>query len=460
MVGASDRETLRACLRAVCAKYTHEQAGFDRAFDALFRPAAGKAHGERMGSRAEVADGLPTALGIDEDQEVGRYAEYNERAAEVGDYFDTPEAEKGFNPHKDDDDVSMTSSDAELSVDTGSETGRRGVSYTVDVDRAASAVVGDLSTSVAAAVIGSLSWDDPTSILAWLDAYDPSKAYADVSDDGPLTQAQLNRLVEAVEAFVQALSAAALAETAPDAPDSESAAGATHNDIELACHEVLRRMRGPSRPRPRERSRGHLDMRRTVRSSLRTDGIPFHLVVKAPRPDRVRLLLIADVSLSVRPITAFTLRLAQAMHRRADRCEVLAFVDRPVDVTDTLLASSGDGALAAVLAHPGLDLEASSDYGRVLTELLDEHGNTLNSRTSVIIVGDGRCNGLPPQADKLEELRRKVHRLAWITPEPQRYWNQASCAMPEYSEICDEVVVARDAAQLMAKAAELGHALR
>ncbi|KSU72580.1 MadC family VWA domain-containing protein [Rhodococcus qingshengii] len=460
MVGASDRETLRACLRAVCAKYSHEQAGFDRAFDALFRPAAGKAHGERMGSRAEVADGLPTALGIDEDQEVGRYAEYNERAAEVGDYFDTPEAEKGFNPHKDDDDVSMTSSDAELSVDTGSETGRRGVSYTVDVDRAASAVVGDLSTSVAAAVVGSLSWDDPTSILAWLDAYDPSKAYADVSDDGPLTQAQLNRLVEAVEAFVQALSAAALAETAPDAPDSESAAGATHNDIELACHEVLRRMRGPSRPRPRERSRGHLDMRRTVRSSLRTDGIPFHLVVKAPRPDRVRLLLITDVSLSVRPITAFTLRLAQAMHRRADRCEVLAFVDRPVDVTDTLLASSGDGALAAVLAHPGLDLEASSDYGRVLTELLDEHGNTLNSRTSVIIVGDGRCNGLPPQADKLEELRRKVHRLAWITPEPQRYWNQASCAMPEYSEICDEVVVARDAAQLMAKAAELGHALR
>ena len=80
--------------------------------------------------------------------------------------------------------MSMTSSDAELSVDTGSETGRRGVSYTVDVDRAASAVVGDLSTSVAAAVIGSLSWDDPTSILAWLDAYDPSKAYADVSDDG------------------------------------------------------------------------------------------------------------------------------------------------------------------------------------------------------------------------------------------------------------------------------------
>lgn len=373
MVGASDRSALRACLRAVCAKYSHEQAGFDRAFDALFCPVREPRRTERVESRAEVAAALPTALGIDEDQETGRYAEYNDRAAEVGDYFDTPDAEKGFNPHKDDDDVSMTSSDAELSVDTGSETGRRGVSYTVDVDRASSAVVGDLSTSVAGGVVGSLSWDDPASILAWLDAYDPSKAYADASGDGPLTQAQLNRLVEAVEAFVQALSAAALAESAPEAPDGESAAGTSHNNIELACHEVLRRMRGPSRPRPRERSRGGLDMRRTVRSSLRTDGIPFHLMVKAPRPERVRLLLIADVSLSVRPITAFVLRLVQAMHRRADRCEVLAFVDRPVDVTDTLLASSGDEALAAVLAHPGLDLEASSDYGRVLTELLDKH---------------------------------------------------------------------------------------
>ena len=101
---------------------------------------------------------------------------------------------------------------------------------------------------------------------------------------------------------MQALSAAALAETAPDAPDSESAAGATHNDIELACHEVLRRMRGPSRPRPRERSRGHLDMRRTVRSSLRTDGIPFHLVVKAPRPIVFDYFSSPTCPLSVRPM--------------------------------------------------------------------------------------------------------------------------------------------------------------
>ena len=163
---------------------------------------------------------------------------------------------------------------------------------------------------------------------------------------------------------------------------------------------------------------------------------------------------------SVRPVTAFTLRLAQAMHGRAHRCRVVAFVDRPVEVTQQLLAGGGDGALARVLAHPAVDLEASSDYGRVFDELLTDHAGLLDARTSVLVVGDGRCNGLPARADRLADLRRRVHRLAWITPEPERYRQQATCAMPDYAEACDRVVVARDGAQLLDRAAELGHALR
>lgn len=461
LVGAADRRALRSCLRAVCAKYPHERAGFERAFDELFGAVdAVVAEPDRDPARALFADALPTTLDIDDDPSVARYADYNERAAEVGDHFDTPETEKGFNPHKDDDDVSMTSSDAGLSVDTGADSGRRGVTYTVDVDRAGSSTVGELSADPGAAVVGSLSWDDPGSILAWLDAYDPHRTYDGDVPDEALTEAQLGRLVEAVEAFVAALSAVIPVTDDVEAPESRDTAGIDRAEIELACHEVLRRMRGPARLRPREPARGRLDMRRTARAGMRTDGVPFHLVVRAPRPDRVRLLVLADVSLSVRPITAFTLRLAQAMHGRAHRCRVVAFVDRPVDVTRQLLAADGDGALAAVLAHPAVDLEASSDYGRVFDELLVDHLGSVDRRTSVLVVGDGRCNGLPSRTDRLRELRRRVHRLAWITPEPERYWAQATCAMPEYADVCDEVVVARDGTQLLACAAELGYALR
>lgn len=458
LLGAADTTALRAALRATCAKYGREQRGFDRAFDAMFGTSPAEHHNPGAGpSRAHTGSGLPDQLDIDEDLEIGRYAEYNERAAEVGDHFDTPEADKGFNPHKDDDDFSVTGSDDQLSVSAEADGGRRGVRYTVEVDRAASVMAGDLADSVTPVVAGSLSFDDPDSILAWLDAYDPANTYGGETGE-PLTAEQLQQLTLAVEGFVAALAQRHGLTAEPGDPDGAAEVGLAA-DIDLACHEVLRRMQGAPRPRPRERGRGRLDMRRTVRASMRTNGVPFHLMTKTPLPDRVRLLVIADVSLSVRPVTAFTLRLAQAMHRRAHRCRVMAFVDRPVDVTEILLRSGGDDALAAVLAEGQLDLQASSDYGQVFDEMLRGQADALDSRTAVLIVGDGRSGGLPPGVDQLRALRRRVHRLAWVTPEPQRYWRQATCAMPDYAQVCDHVVVASDAEQLTARAGELAHAL-
>ena len=118
LLGARDLPALRAALRATCAKYGREQRGFDRAFDALFGATEIARH-EPGPSRAHTGSGLPDELDVGEDLEIGRYAEYNERAAEVGDYFDTPDADKGFNPHKDDDDYSVTGADNQLTPREG-----------------------------------------------------------------------------------------------------------------------------------------------------------------------------------------------------------------------------------------------------------------------------------------------------------------------------------------------------
>jgi uncharacterized protein len=456
-LGARDVVALRAALRATCAKYAREQAGFDRAFDALFAPTTSAQAAETSAAQTRTAAELPGELAVGDDAEAGRYAEYNERAAEVGEHFDTADADRGFNPHKDDDDVSVSGADNQLTVSAETDDGRRGVEYTVEVDRAASTVAGDLADALAPVVAGALSVDDPESILAWLDAYDPDRAYGGDAGDA-LTPDQLAQLTRAVEDFVAALAARTPLSAAPEFGDT-TAQTSPAAEVDLACHEVLRRMRGAPRVRPREHGRGRLDMRRTTRAALRTDGVPFHLVMRTPIPDRVRLLVIADVSLSVRPVTAFTLRLAQAMHRRAERCRVMAFVDRAVEVTDVLLRTGGDDTLAAVLADAHLDLEASSDYGRMLDDMLTGHADALDKRTAVLVVGDGRSGGLPARADALAALRRRVHRLAWITPEPERYWRQATCAMPQYATVCDDVIVARDAAQLAARARELAAAL-
>lgn len=161
--------------------------------------------------------------------------------------------------------------------------------------------------------------------------------------------------------------------TSPDRPAGETGA-VSRADIDQACHRIIRRMRGAPRTKARSQGSGRLAIRHTLRAALKTDGDPVHLYRRTRVPGRIRLLIVADVSLSVRPVAGFILRMAQALHDISDRCTVLAFVDDPVDVTTPLLVGHGDHALTRVLSAPGLDLAATSDYGQVLEKLLTTHG--------------------------------------------------------------------------------------
>ncbi|CAM01684.1 hypothetical protein A8924_2779 [Saccharopolyspora erythraea NRRL 2338] len=450
LVGPHNLTALRASLRAVTTKYRHESAAFDAAFDRFFLGTGSAGTEDARPDPSGQADLPATELDLVDDEPLAGYTDHNPRAEEIGDLLDAPpDPGDGFNPHKDDDDLSLSTSERELSVRTGGDNGRRGISYTVEVSRAGSAVARELASGRAAPPSArTLDWTDARSLLAWLDALDPHAVYRDGPEDPRQpTDEELARLAEAVEAFVASLAEQVVA-PAEETPQQEADA-VQHAELQRACHEFLRRVRGAARQRPLRRGRGKLDIRRTVRRSMRADGIPFEPIVRRPLPDRVRLLVVADVSLSVRPVTAFALRLAQTMHGAAHRCRVLCFVDKPIEVTDELRRRAGDDVLSRILAGGRIDLEADSDYGAVLTGILARHSDAFDRRTVVLFVGDGRCNGRAPGVEELAELRRRVHRIGWITPEPRRYWRQASCAMEDFAEQCDAVVVARDPAELV-----------
>ena len=92
--------------------------------------------------------------------------------------------------------------------------------------------------------------------------------------------------------------------------------------------------------------------------------------------------------------------------------------------------------------------------------LLGEFGDLITPRTSVLVVGDARSNGFDARTDLVAEIGRRAHRLAWVTPEPSRYWSQTGCAMADYAEHCSGVVSVRDGAEMLARCDELGAALR
>jgi uncharacterized protein with von Willebrand factor type A (vWA) domain len=72
----------------------------------------------------------------------------------------------------------------------------------------------------------------------------------------------------------------------------------------------------------------------------------------------------------------------------------------------------------------------------------------LNRRTTVVVLGDGRNNGRPPNEAALQRIAARVRQLIWITPEPKWGWTLGGCDMPRYEPICDRVEVVRNAEEL------------
>lgn len=462
LVGARDPEVLRSALRAVTVKYRREDRAFDAVFDHFFLGSGpGRQDGPGSTGAGSEVGALPDQLELSTD-EASDFTPSDLDPAEVGDLVEGDEtSRRDESMHYDDSDFSTATGEEEFEVQEGGDSWRSSVTYEIEVDRAAADRVGDLgSSAITVSGDGTLEWSDALDVLRSLDGFDARQVYADGGDEGPTGDAaQAVPVVDAVVAFLERLTEEVAAGEVEPEQQGEGAPATDRVDLERASHEVMRRIRGAPRRRSRPFARGLLDSRSTLRRAWATDGELFTLMNRTRVPGPLRLLLLVDVSLSVRPVTGFVLRLAQSLHRKVNRCSVVAFVDRPVDVTDLLLSSTGQDALATVLAAPGLDLEASSDYGRMFDELLERHGGLVDARTSVLIVGDGRSNGLDPREDLVGRLCRRAHRVAWVTPEARRYWDRRSCGLSVYEKHLDGVVTARDPAELSERAGLLGSSL-
>lgn len=192
--------------------------------------------------------------------------------------------------------------------------------------------------------------------------------------------------------------------------------------------------------------RGRLDLRRTIRRALARGGVPLELLHRAPRPGKVDLLALVDLSYSTVTAAEFLLALVAPARRFFRRVTLLAYVDRACAV------SFENGH---VVPHEPLDLNARSDLGAVLRRIEERADVGLGRNTVLLILGDARNNRRPPRADLLHRLRRQVRRIVWLNPEPRERWNTGDSVMAAYARSCDAVLAASSPRTLSAALDEL-----
>jgi uncharacterized protein len=201
-----------------------------------------------------------------------------------------------------------------------------------------------------------------------------------------------------------------------------------------------------------------LDLRRSVRGAGRSGGEVVHLHWRN-RPQRPRrVLLLVDVSGSLRHSSADALRFAHALVRVAPRCEVYTFGTRLTRVTRQLGRRDVGVALDS-LAGVVLDVNGGTRIGSALEEFLADARRAAAARDAlVVIISDGLERGDPgPMAAALERLARLSHRVVWWSPlacDPR--YRPLTRAMAVVLGSLDDLVGVRD----LVSAIEAVHRLR
>ena len=195
--------------------------------------------------------------------------------------------------------------------------------------------------------------------------------------------------------------------------------------------------------------RGPLDVRRTVRASLSTGGVPLVTRHRPKRARRTELVVLCDVSGSVANFAQFTLLLVFALREQFTKVRAFTFVDHVHEVTHHFRpgADVADvmADLAASTTHAAL--WGRTNYGRAFTTFAETYAEAVGPKTSLLILGDARSNYSDLSLPALRGLAAAARHAWWLNPEHPRHWDTGDSAAGPYGEVVP-MVECRNLAQL------------
>ena len=223
----------------------------------------------------------------------------------------------------------------------------------------------------------------------------------------------------------------------------------------LAVRRLAERLKSRLVRRQKSRRKGTLNVRRTLRRNLTWGGIPARLAFRTRRPQRPDVVVLCDVSDSVRNVSQMMLLFVHTLQSLFTRVRTFVFVSDIGEVTEHLRGVDARQAVDLSVAGKAINVYANSNYGRALASFARDHLGVVTRRTTVLVIGDGRNNYNEANAWALGDIKRKAKRLIWICPEERRGWGLGDSEMLSYAKHCERVAVVQNLADLTEVADEL-----
>ncbi len=200
--------------------------------------------------------------------------------------------------------------------------------------------------------------------------------------------------------------------------------------------------------RQRQEQRGRIDSRRTTRKSLQYGGIPMEIFLRRRHREKPKLITICDVSDSVRNASRFMLQLVWSLQECFSRVRSFVFVSEIAEVTQAFNTYPVERAIEWALKGANVDYHCRSDFGYAFSQFVRTELDSLDRKTTILLLGDARNNYNDAQAWALRMIRERVKGIIWLNPEGQWGWGVGDSVMPLYAPACDLVRECRTIAQI------------
>jgi uncharacterized protein with von Willebrand factor type A (vWA) domain len=201
--------------------------------------------------------------------------------------------------------------------------------------------------------------------------------------------------------------------------------------------------------RRKRMKRGKLDLHQTLRRNMSHGGIPFELVWKHRKKDRPKLVILCDVSSSVSNVSRFMLQFCYTLQEAFTKIRAFIFVAELGEVTH--LFKDGEISESIERALQGGDVinaYARSNFGNAFHEFWLKHLSAIDSKTTVIVLGDARNNYNDSKAWCLRDIHSKAKNVVWLNPESPSAWGFGDSVMGAYTPYTDVAEECRNLRQL------------
>ncbi len=215
-----------------------------------------------------------------------------------------------------------------------------------------------------------------------------------------------------------------------------------------AVSALARKLKNILAIRYKRAKRGRLDVKTTLRHSLEFGGVPFRLSYDRRRRERPQVVILCDVSDSVRNVSRFMLQFVHSLQDIYSKVRSYVFVAEIAEVTQLFKENEIQGAIQRAINGDVVNVYAHSDFGRAFKDFHRDQLEVIDGKTTVIILGDARNNYNAPNDWVLRDIRERARQVIWLNPENASTWGFGDSEMNLYSKHCDIVEECRNLKQL------------